>query len=57
MSAPIPVLDDAAIARLLTDVDVPRLLRGMFASLQAGAAVQPPQGLVAFPQTPGDVIT
>ena len=57
MSAPIPVLDDAAIVRLLADVDVPRLLRGMFASLQAGAAVQPPQTLTEFPQTSGDVIT
>ncbi len=57
MSALLPVLDDAAIERLLRDVDIPRALRAMFADLHSGAAVQPAQSLVVFPKTPGDVIT
>lgn len=57
MAAEIPVLDDAAIQRWLSQVDVQDALRSMFAALQSGAAVQPPQSLVLFPQTSGDVIT
>ena len=57
MSSPLPVLDDAAIAALLAEVDSAGALRRMFASLHAGEAVQPPQTLVEFPGTPGDFIT
>ncbi|MDD0972702.1 ornithine cyclodeaminase family protein [Pseudomonas fontis] len=55
MSTPL-VIDQQLARHLLTQVDVPRILRKLFRELAAGQAVQPPQQLVEFPAGAGDFI-
>ncbi|MDD2057454.1 ornithine cyclodeaminase family protein [Pseudomonas sp. GD03860] len=55
MSAPL-VIDKQHARQLLTQVDVPQILRNLFRDLAAGQAVQPPQQLVEFPGGKGDFI-
>ncbi|WP_442112296.1 ornithine cyclodeaminase family protein [Pseudomonas sp. NUPR-001] len=55
MSAPL-VIDQQHARHLLTQVDVPQILRTLFRDLAAGQAVQPPQQLVEFPAGQGDFI-
>ncbi|WP_191985318.1 ornithine cyclodeaminase family protein [Pseudomonas huaxiensis] len=55
MAAPL-VLDQQHARQLLTQVDVPQVLRDLFRDLAAGQAVQPPQQLVEFPSGKGDFI-
>lgn len=55
MTAPL-VLDQQHARQLLTQVDVPQVLRELFRDLAAGQAVQPPQQLVEFPSGKGDFI-
>ena len=57
MTSTLPILDDVKVLSLLGRLDVARALRRMFASLHAGAAVQPPQTLTLFPADAGDFIT
>lgn len=54
--API-TLDSAAVDKLLDEVDFLGELRGMFAELGSGRAVQPPQTLTLLPDDKGDFIT
>ncbi len=57
-AAPAPrVLDAAAIASLLPEVDVIATLRALFRELAAGTAVQPAQSLTLFPDGKGDFIS
>ncbi|MEX0320201.1 MAG: ornithine cyclodeaminase family protein [Ruegeria sp.] len=56
MTTPL-VLDAAAVARLLPQVDVLQEMRQLFAELGRGQAVQPPQTLTLFPGERGDFIT
>jgi L-arginine dehydrogenase len=51
------VLDAAAVARLLPQVDILSTLRGLFRELAAATAVQPPQSLTLFPGKKGDFIS
>lgn len=54
---PTPLVIDQPHARhLLTQLDVPQILRKLFRDLAAGEAVQPPQQLVEFPAGRGDFI-
>lgn len=55
MAAPL-VIDQQQARQLLTQVDVPQVLRDLFRDLAAGQAVQPPQQLVEFPAGKGDFI-
>lgn len=55
MTAPL-VLDQQHARQLLSQVDVPQVLRDLFRDLAAGQAVQPPQQLVEFPSGKGDFI-
>ncbi|MFY9960010.1 ornithine cyclodeaminase family protein [Pseudomonas sp.] len=55
MSAPL-VIDQQHARQLLSQVDVPQILRNLFRDLAAGQAVQPPQQLVEFPAGKGDFI-
>ncbi|MFJ1336610.1 ornithine cyclodeaminase family protein [Pseudomonas caricapapayae] len=55
MSTPL-VIDKQLARQLLTQVDVPQILRSLFRDLAAGQAVQPPQQLVEFPAGQGDFI-
>lgn len=55
MSTPL-VIDQPLAHQLLTQVDVPQILRKLFRDLAAGHAVQPPQQLVEFPADKGDFI-
>jgi len=57
MTTPPLVLDAAAVARLLPQVDVLHEMRRLFAELGRGQAVQPPQTLTLFPEGQGDFIT
>jgi L-arginine dehydrogenase len=50
------VLDQAQARTLLSQVDVPQILRKLFRDLAAGHAVQPAQQLVEFPHGAGDFI-
>jgi L-arginine dehydrogenase len=56
MSSTPYVIDQAQARELLTRIDVPQILRKLFRDLAAGAAVQPAQQLVEFPQGAGDFI-
>jgi L-arginine dehydrogenase len=56
MSSTPYVIDQAQARELLTRIDVPQILRKLFRDLAAGAAVQPAQQLVEFPQGTGDFI-
>jgi L-arginine dehydrogenase len=56
MSSTSYVIDQAQARELLTRIDVPQILRKLFRDLAAGAAVQPAQQLVEFPQGAGDFI-
>lgn len=56
MKTPI-VLDAAAVAQLLPQVDVLQEMRALFADLGLGQAVQPAQTLTLFPEGQGDFIT
>lgn len=55
MSTPL-VIDQPLAHQLLTQVDVPQILRKLFRDLATGHAVQPPQQLVEFPADKGDFI-
>lgn len=55
MSAPL-VIDQQHARQLLSQLDVPQILRKLFRDLAAGQAVQPPQQLVEFPGGAGDFI-
>lgn len=48
MSAPL-VIDQQHARQLLSQLDVPQILRKLFRDLATGQAVQPPQQLVEFP--------
>ncbi|MBV6827089.1 ornithine cyclodeaminase family protein [Pseudomonas sp. PD9R] len=50
------VINQSQARELLTQVDVPQILRKMFRDLAGGQAVQPAQQLVEFPQGAGDFI-
>jgi L-arginine dehydrogenase len=50
------VINQAQARELLTQVDVPQILRKLFRDLAAGQAVQPAQQLVEFPHGAGDFI-
>ncbi|WP_223459750.1 MULTISPECIES: ornithine cyclodeaminase family protein [unclassified Pseudomonas] len=56
MSSTPQVIPQAQARELLTQVDVPQILRKLFRDLAAGQAVQPAQQLVEFPQGAGDFI-
>jgi L-arginine dehydrogenase len=56
MSSTPHVINQAQARELLTQVDVPQILRKLFRDLAAGQAVQPAQQLVDFPQGAGDFI-
>lgn len=56
MNPPI-ILDAAAVARHLPQLDVLGELRALFKALGEGQAAQPPQTLTAFPGGAGDFIT
>jgi L-arginine dehydrogenase len=56
MSSTPQVINQAQARELLTQVDVPQILRKLFRDLAAGQAVQPAQQLVEFPQGAGDFI-
>lgn len=56
MSSTPQVIPQAQAHELLTQVDVPQILRKLFRDLAAGQAVQPAQQLVEFPQGAGDFI-
>ncbi|WP_445179686.1 ornithine cyclodeaminase family protein [Pseudomonas sp. McL0111] len=56
MSSTPYVIDQAQARELLTQIDVPQILRKLFRDLAAGHAVQPAQQLVEFPQGAGDFI-
>ncbi|MCF4994039.1 ornithine cyclodeaminase family protein [Pseudomonas syringae] len=50
------VIDQTQARELLSQIDVPHILRKLFRDLAAGRAVQPAQQLVEFPQAAGDFI-
>lgn len=56
MSSTPHVITQPQARELLTQVDVPQILRKLFRDLAAGQAVQPAQQLVEFPQGAGDFI-
>ncbi|WP_207266955.1 ornithine cyclodeaminase family protein [Pseudomonas sp. GW101-3H06] len=56
MSSTPYVITQPQARELLTQVDVPQVLRKLFRDLAAGRAVQPAQQLVEFPQGAGDFI-
>ncbi|MGY2341506.1 ornithine cyclodeaminase family protein [Pseudomonas sp. SDO5532_S415] len=56
MSSTPYVITQPQARELLTQVDVPQILRKLFRDLAAGQAVQPAQQLVEFPQGAGDFI-
>ncbi|MFJ2714673.1 ornithine cyclodeaminase family protein [Pseudomonas sp. NPDC087346] len=56
MSSTPYVIDQAQARELLTQIDVPQILRKLFRDLAAGHAVQPAQQLVEFPHGAGDFI-
>jgi L-arginine dehydrogenase len=56
MSSTPYVINQAQARELLTQVDVPQILRKLFRDLAAGQAVQPAQQLVEFPHGAGDFI-
>lgn len=56
MSSTPYVISQAQARELLTQVDVPKIMRKLFRDLAAGQAVQPAQQLVEFPQGIGDFI-
>jgi L-arginine dehydrogenase len=56
MSSTPLVINQNQARELLTQVDVPQILRNMFRDLATGQAVQPAQQLVEFPQGAGDFI-
>ena len=51
------VLDAAAVARLLPQIDVLQEMRQLFVGLGSAQAVQPPQTLTLLPEERGDFIT
>lgn len=57
MNTPPIVLDAAAVAGLLPQVDVLQEMRQLFVGLGSAQAVQPPQTLTLLPENGGDFIT
>ncbi|WP_130907924.1 ornithine cyclodeaminase family protein [Pseudomonas sp. Sample_16] len=56
MSSTPHVITQAQARDLLTQIDVPQIMRKLFRDLAAGQAVQPAQHLVEFPNGAGDFI-
>jgi L-arginine dehydrogenase len=57
MAHTVRVLDRDAIRPLIARIDALAVMRGLFQSLAAGTAAQPPQTLTLFPGGTGDFIT